>query len=285
MKNYVFIILSAGMLFTACKNGENGEAVIRERDSLLIAIQEQETLVNVFAKSFNEVEKNLDEVTKKQQLIAISSDKNTDLNADQKSRINEEIKAINALMLSNSRTIKQLKEQLKTSRSNYKELEKNVMYLNGQLNQRYTELAKLNYKLYTMNLEVDELQITIDTLFLLNRQQAQTIEAKDAELRTAYYIIGSSKDLQLWNLIDKEGGWLGIGQSSKISNNVDLNMFTKIDYLQTTIIPINAKHVRIISTHPTGSFSLVKTGKIVNSIVISDPKLFWSISKYLVISK
>jgi len=78
---------------------------------------------------------------------------------------------------------------------------------------------------------------------------------------------------------------LGIGQTAKVSNNLDMNMFTKIDYLQTTTIPINSKHIKIVSTHPTGSFSLDKTGKMVNSLMITDPQTFWSVSKYLVITK
>ena len=97
--------------------------------------------------------------------------------------------------------------------------------------------------------------------------------------------MGSSSDLIKWELVDQQGGFLGIGISNKLSNNLDINMFTKIDYTQTTSIPVNSKRIKIVTTHPTGSFSLDKTGKTVNSIVISDPERFWSASKYLVITK
>ena len=286
MKNYLFLALTALFLFTSCKNDneKNTQTITRERDSLLITLQEREATVSEFINSFNEVEKNLDAVRVKQNLISETSGKNNDLNADQKARINKEIHAINVLMEANTKTLKQLKEQLKGSRSKNKELEKTVVLLNDQLNYRYNELVYLNNKLYQMNLNIEELHIAMDTLYILNEEQAQVIDSKDAELRVAYYIIGSSNDFQKWNLIDKEGGFLGIGQSSKMSNNVDLNMFTKIDYLQTTSIPIEGRRVRIITTHPTGSFSLVKTGNVVNSIMINDPKLFWSISKYLVVT-
>jgi hypothetical protein len=36
-------------------------------------------------------------------------------------------------------------------------------------------------------------------------------------------------------------------------------MFTKKDYTQTTVIPVNSKRIKIVTTHPTGSFSLDKT--------------------------
>lgn len=287
MKNYLFLAFGVFFLFVSCKNDneKNVQTTSRERDSLLIVLQERETTVSEFINSFNEVEKNLDAVRVKQNLISATSDKNNDLNSDQKARINNEIQAINALMETNTKALKQLKEQLKGSRSKNKDLEKTVVLLNDQLNYRYNELVYLNNKLFQMNLNIEELHIAMDTLYVINEEQAQVIDSKEAELRVAYYIIGSSNDFQKWNLIDKEGGFLGIGQSSKMSNNVDLNMFTKIDYLQTTSIPIEGRRVRIITTHPTGSFSLVKTGNVVNSIMINDPKLFWSISKYLVVTK
>lgn len=286
MRNYLFLAFGVFFLFVSCKNDneKNVQTTSRERDSLLIALQERETAVSEFINSFNEVEKNLDAVRVKQNLISATSDKNNDLNSDQKARINNEIQAINALMETNTKALKQLKEQLKGSRSKNKDLEKTVVLLNDQLNYRYNELVYLNNKLFQMNLNIEELHIAMDTLYVMNEEQAQVIDSKEAELRVAYYIIGSSNDFQKWNLIDKEGGFLGIGQSSKMSNNVDLNMFTKIDYLQTTSIPIEGRRVRIITTHPTGSFSLVKTGNVVNSIMINDPKLFWSISKYLVVT-
>ena len=92
------------------------------------------------------------------------------------------------------------------------------------------------------------------------------------------------KDLQKSNLIDKEGGLLGIGRTTKVSNNLDNNLFTKIDYVETTSIPVNSKSMKIITSHPTDSYSLDKTGKMINSIMISDPAKFWSESKYLVIT-
>ena len=97
-------------------------------------------------------------------------------------------------------------------------------------------------------------------------------------------IVDKSVNLQQWNLIDNQGGFLGIGQTAKLSNNLDINMFTQIDYTKVTEIPINSKGIKVVTTHPTGSFSLVKNGKIVEKLVISDPEKFWSASKYLVIT-
>ncbi len=285
MKNYILIAATSLTILSACKNEPKQDAqVIMQRDSLIKVIEERELSVNEFIASFNEVESNLHLVSKKQNVILINSGKPGDLKANQKTRINNEIQAINELMVANTKVLKQLKGKLKSSDKKNTQLEKTVETLNNQLNLKYFELTALNQKLYVLNAQVAQLEISVDTLFNQNMDQHQTITNQSAELRTAYYIVGKSADLETFELIDKHGGLLGFGETAKLSNNLDKSMFTKIDYNNSTIIPINSKHIKIITTHPTGSFSLDKTGRMVNNIVISDPEKFWSASKYLVVA-
>lgn len=285
MKKIVALAFMVLISLSACKDPQKNESVIAQRDSLLSVIQEKENSVNEFISTFNEVERNLDSVAAKQHIIMSNSNKTSDAAIDQKARLNKEIAAINVLMSANSKKLKQLNQRLGAAGKKNAELEKTIATLNNQLNLKYNELSTLNEKLNDMNVEVARLEIVMDTLMLRNSQQAQNINDKANELHKAFYIVGSSVDLQKWNLIDNQGGFLGIGQTSKLSNNLDMNMFTEIDYTQTTVIPVNSKHIKIVTTHPTGSFSLSKTGKMVNSIMISDPEKFWSASKYLVITK
>ena len=69
MKNYIFIAAASLIMMTACKDPQKDESVVRQRDSLLAVIDERETSVNEFMTSFNEVERNLDEVSAKQHII------------------------------------------------------------------------------------------------------------------------------------------------------------------------------------------------------------------------
>jgi len=286
MKKYIFIAAASLMMMTSCKDEQKDPTVTvtRERDSLLSVIDARETTVNEFISSFNEVERNLDSVKSKQHIILLNSDKLTDLKANQKARINAEILAINELMDANTKKLKLLSRKLNRADKKNAKLEETIILLNAQLTQKYIELSELNTRLTTLNAQVAQLETTVNDLLVENFSQSQSLNAKTAESRTAYYIIGSSRDLQMWGLIDKEGGLLGVGQTSKLSNNLDKGMFTKIDYLETTSIQINRKGIKIVTTHPTGSFSLEKDGKMVNNIMINDPEKFWSASKYLVIT-
>lgn len=268
----------------SCGNSKQDETAIYQRDSLLGVIENGETAVNEFITYFNEVERNLDSVATHQHVILLNSKGPLDVKKHQKEKIIAEIIAINRLMDANSKKMKTLSSKLNASSKKNMELEKSVTILNKQLTMKYIELMNLNETLKERDQELMEYKIIVDTLLLKNAQLAQNLENKTGELRTAYYIVGTSVDLQQWNLVDKQGGFLGIGQISKLSNNLDMNMFTKIDYLETTTIPINSKGVRIVTTHPTGSFTLNKKGRTVESITITDPELFWSASKYLVIT-
>ena len=135
-----------------------------------------------------------------------------------------------------------------------------------------------------MNANIIQLQTTVDTLNQVTTTQAKTISDQTTALHTAYYKIGKSKDLQEMNIINKEGGLLGIGKSSKLNENIDNTKFTKIDYTQTTTIPVNGDNIKIVTAHPAGSYELDKTGKnTVTNIRITNPDLFWSASKYMVI--
>ena len=283
MKNFIFITI-ASLMITSCKDSTTNELAIQQRDSLLEVIDERENSVNDFITTFNDIEHNLYTVSEKQHLILLNSAKKGEFSANQKTRINEEIKAINELMLVNTKKIKDLNGKLNRSDKKNAQLEKTIETLNNQLAYKYRELKELNEQLFMLNSQLAFLQIYADTLSNINNELTQTVSNQTNQLHTAYFIIGTSNDLQMWNLVDKEGGFLGIGKTSKVSNNLDMNMFTQIDYIETTTIPIKKKNIKIVSTHPTGSFSLNKTGKMVNSIIISDPKLFWSVSKYLVVS-
>lgn len=282
MKNYIFIAASALIMMTACKDPKQDASVVRERDSLMAVIDERETSVNDFIASFNDVERNLDSVSRRQNIILTNSNR-SDLKADQKARINEEIKAINELMDANNKKLKELNRRLSRSDKKNAQLQKTVETLTNQLNQKYIELAELNDRLNALNAQVAQLQTEVDTLNMQNTANMQTIADRTTELHTAYYIVGRSKDLEKSQLIDKKGGLLGIGKTAKLSDNLDNSMFTKIDYTQTTMIPVNSKSMKMVTSHPGDSYTVDKTDKTVNSITITNPEKFWSASKYLVI--
>jgi DNA repair exonuclease SbcCD ATPase subunit len=283
MKKYSLLIVVILGLGTACTSPQNDASLLQQRDSLLTVIDEREQNINEFVSSFNDVERNLNTISEKQNIILLSANK--DINASQKERINAEIKAINQLMEANAKRLNQLNSKLKKADRRNVALENTTILLNEQLKQKIKELKVLNDKISSLNLNVAQLQVCIDSLYIELNEQAQTIAETGVELRTAYYVVGESKELVEAGLIDKEGGLLGMGRTAKLSDNLDNSKFTKIDYTQVTSITVNGKNAKIITSHPDDSYTMNKTGKVIDNITITNPEKFWSASKYLVITK
>ena len=263
MKNY-FFIAAACLLMTACNQKEIDKSKAdllksnHEKDSLLGIVTDRESTINNFISSFNDVERNLDSVAAKQHIISMNTDKQTELRKDQKARINSEILAINNLMDSNRKRINELSKKLKTSGFKNEQLEKTISFLNEQLSQKEVELGNLNEKHAALNLQVAELKTSVESLTGDNAKKSENITELTTSLHTAYYAIGKPKDLQASKIIDKKGGLLGIGKTPKLSSDLDNSKFIKIDYTKVGAIPINSGNVKVVTSHPTDSYTLEK---------------------------
>lgn len=286
MKN-LLIAAVALLLIPGCKQKELDQAN-HQKDSLSAVVNDREKYINEFIASFNEVEINLDSVAARQHLISVNTDKPGELKPTQKERINAQISAINNLMDENRKKIADLSRKLKNSGHKNAELEKMINLLNGQLAQKDVELAELNQKLNELNAQVAELQTNVSTLKADGEAKAQTIAQTTEALHTAYYVVGKPKELQTEKVINRKGGLLGIGKTSILASNFDNSKFTRVDYTQTSTIPVNSKDVKVITTHPSDSYTLTKDTKdpkMITTLSITNPEKFWSASKYLVVLK
>lgn len=290
MKKYLFIATIA-LILSACTQAKLDKAAldksVLENDSLKALVSDQDASLNDFMTSFNDVERNLDSVTARQHLITLNTTQEGDLKPNQRSRINSGIAAINVLMEENRKKLAELKRKLKNSSYKNAELVKAIATINNQLIQKDLELTALNEKLYNLNAQVNDLQTALSIITEESSVKSKTIAEETMALHTAYYVVGEAKELKEAKLIDRRGGLLGIGKTSKLSANIDNSKFTRIDYTQTTSIDINS-NMKIITAHPSDSYLLdadSKNKKTIKSLTITNPEKFWSASKYLVIQK
>jgi len=285
MKKYLVIAATLLTSVFGCKNNEKEIADMqRKQDSLVSVINDKNSSVDEFLKEYSEIETNLDQVARKGNMIS-ENIKDRELKGTQKERINESIQAINQLMDQNREKLAALNRKLKSSNNKNSQLEKMVAQLNEQMTAKDAELLALNEQLAGLNTKVDQLTVSLDTMRNINTAQSQTISDQTSALHTAYYIEGKSSELKDMNVINKEGGVLGVGKTMKMNSNVDNSKFTKIDYTQVNTISVNSKDAKIITTHPMDSYTWEKEQNKVVSLKISDPNKFWSQSKYLVIVK
>jgi len=119
-----------------------------------------------------------------------------------------------------------------------------------------------------------------------NIKQGRVIDVQANQINTAYYVIGTEKELKEKEIISKKGGFIGIGRVEQMMEDVDEGLLTRIDIRRQTVFPIDAKKVKLVTTHLSDSYIIRKNKdtKRYYSFEITKPEVFWKTSKFLVVS-
>jgi predicted nucleic acid-binding Zn-ribbon protein len=282
----ILLVVPAFLIFVSCHNYQSDiDKLQAEKTSLSDAAKYKDSTITSFISEVNEIESNLAqiEIKQKQSDLAVASS-GSELKGNQAERIKENIKAIDALMKENKVRIAALNQKLKASGIKIADFEKMVANLNQQMEGKDKELAELNVKLASLNTRVDSLNTQVTGLTADNTEKTKVIDDQTMKLHTAYFTTGTAKELVDKKVLVKEGGFLGLGKSEKMMSNYDNSAFSQIDITKTSTIPIEAKDAKIVTTHPTDSYTIQHAGKDqISSLVITDPDKFWKTSKYLVV--
>ncbi len=289
MKRYLLLlVLPLMMLSTGC-NKKKIERLTFQRDSIMAVASAKEANLNEFVSAFNEIEANLDSI-KQREMVINKEAKGAEVKGNRKEQILSDISYINSLLEQNRKKVNDLTAMLRRSNRHSADLEKMVANLNKSIEEKEAEitslkadLQKMNIQVKDLNTKVGDLTTSVNNLTTETQQQKQEIAQKTEELNTAYYVIGTKKELKDKNIIEGVGGFLGIGRVKELSPGADMSNFTKIDITKTTEIPIMKKVAKILTTHPEGSYKIEGTDTA-DKLVITNPEAFWSKSKALVIA-
>lgn len=284
MKKLLFILACIIPALFSCE--DNGEvARLKEENSKLqTELTKRDSTVDGMFKSFDNIEANLSEIRAKQMIVGKATDNATsEVSADVRDQITAEIQLINELLEKNKEMISNMRAQLKKSKMKIKHLEQIIAKLQKQVEEKDAEILDLKDKLEKLNFTVTELNAKVETVVAESNQKTEVINQQTEELNTAWYVVGSTKELQSKKIITREGGFVGLGKISKLSKELTEDYFTKIDIRKVTEITIAAKKAKILTNHPQSSYELKQNGKTVDRLIIKDYKRFWNMSKYVVI--
>ena len=276
-----FLLFIPILLLVAC-NQQKVEQLQVKNDSLTVASQQKDSVITDFVKSLNDIADNLEQIKKKEKIITLSTQGNVELKQDVKDKISDDVKLIYDMMIKNKKIITSLSKKLKASTLKITEFQVMIDRLKTQLQEKDVEINELRNKLSGLNIKIDSLYLAIDTLFFENTQKSKVIVEQKNEINTAYYVFGTDNELKQQKIITKKGGFVGIGGVRKLMRDFNKDYFTKVDISQTKTIEILMKKARIITSHPSDSYKIYGENKV-DSLVIINPKKFWSVSKYLVI--
>ena len=121
---------------------------------------------------------------------------------------------------------------------------------------------------------MSDLNDNVSELKTESSQKTETINSQDKQLNTAWFVFGTKKELKDQHIIDG---------SRVLEANFNKNYFTKIDIRIEKEIKLYSKSAKILTMHPSSSYSLQRDANKMYVLRINNPQIFWSTSKYLVI--
>lgn len=276
-------IFSALTLLYACGEDKTAENQYKEREKdYLGEIHEKDSVIKEVFTSMDEIEDAIN-VVKLQENISTLTTTDAELTTAQKEKIKQDIRVLGDLLAENKKRITELKHTIAKYKGGEKEFREKIANLEKTLALR--EEAVLGYQslITQLNKDVKTLSFKVDSLKNENRIKADNLYAQDRKMNTAWYVIGTKRELKDNGAITPTGGVLGIGRTMSVNGGMSNSNMHEINILETTSIPINSTKLRILSSHADNTYTLRKEGKKIISLEILDPVEFWKSSKYLVL--
>lgn len=278
------LVISSLLLLTACNNEkavdlpvEDGGEIAKLRNevrALEMEMSEKDSMLNESISTFNEIQENVAKISLKEREIRIKSG-DVNLNQEDKQWIIQEIQNINFLREENIKKVNKLNKELQAKDLKINDLQLMVNRLAEQVQSQEDLIASLQVELANLDREYSK-------LFDAYMEQAELALETMRELNKVYYVYGSLEELKKNNVIVQEGGFIGIGKKASIKDGFNEEYFTETDKHKTKKITVIGKKIRVISDHPSSSYSVEEKGgtKIITIKNVAD---FWKISKYLVV--
>ena len=268
------VALVAFMLSSCVEKSKKYQQLLAEKEAVVLENQNIEKEYNAALGIISDVENNLSAIRDAEGLMLIKNESNT-----RRDQINSELIQIKESMAINRAKLDSLSTVLENSnkdrtylRNTIKKLQAQLAEKEAMIAQMQEQLAQKDQEIEGLNTKVNNLNEDLNVANAKNDEQGRLIANQILEMNKVYYIGSSKKDL-------KEKGIL----TSKfiLRKEVPAEAFTQADKREVKEIAFEGKKVKVLSAHPLESYTIVnKDNQVV--IEISNPELFWSVTKYLV---
>jgi myosin heavy subunit len=275
------------MVLVSCGQHKKEIAQMQSRqDSITQVAEQKNNAILEFIDEMNEIQSNLDSIKQIEKIISVEKASSVELKSGAKQRITEDIALINELLQRNKALAKSLTNKYRASNAKITELEKTIDNMNKQMAEKDADIASLSKELEALHIDVTNLNRQIETITAESektiREKEQAFKEQANVMNTAYWAFGTKKELAEKNVIEKEGGILGLGKTLALKKDFNRDYFQKVDIREFKQMTLNAKKAVLLANHPADSYHLTGTNTV-EALVIDKPDEFWKISKYLVV--
>lgn len=289
MKNFKYLLLS--LIIFSCTS--NNESILNDKiiiDSLKTQLSSKvevlksleyekvnnDSIVNQYALYIEKIKENINEINKQESIINNAKNNPDFITIDTTDVINA-IKILSMKLQENESMIEELSNAVILEKDKNSQFASSVTQLSEQI-------AKSNREIYFLKEELNSINASFESVF--NKYTLQNIKINDLnqKLNQVAFAIGTKTELLNNGVLTKSGGLIGIVKSRKLNNDLNTDYFTYTSRLEFRKLILGFKSVKLITSHPTGSFKLHKSSKEkIDSLEILDNDDFWRNSKFLVV--
>ena len=279
MKKLLMMACLAALVLTGCKDGKTTAGIgAAQNDSLNSIIAQKDSELNDLMGTINEIEDGLNQINEAENRVTLL--KNGE-GASKKQKLTEDVQFIATRMKQNRELIAKLQKQVSNSSIQSEQLKKTIANLTKQLEEKEKQLQALREELDKKDIHIAELDETINNLNTKSNRltsesnrKTEVINAQDKQINTAWYVFGTKKELRNQHIME---------DGKVMTGNFNKNYFTKVDIRDLSEIKLYSKSAKLLTTHPSSSYNLVRDANKQYILRITNPQIFWSTSKYLVV--
>ena len=269
----------AAFVLTGCNDGKNNAANnAAQSDSLNSIIAQKDSELNDMLGTLNEIEDGLNQINEAENRVVLL--KNGE-GATKRQKLKEDVQFIATRMKQNKELLAKLQKQLANSSFQGDQLKKTIENLQKQLVEKEKQLQALREELDSKDIHIAALDETINNLNTQtsnltkeSSKKTEVINAQDKQLNTAWYVFGTKKELKNQHIMEN---------GKVMTGNFNKSYFTKVDIREISEIKLYSKSAKLLTTHPSSSYTLVRDANKQYTLRITNSQIFWSTSKYLVV--
>jgi uncharacterized coiled-coil protein SlyX len=283
MKKLLLFIAAASMISVACTSNNQEEAEEAQVPDLSEELQQATNFNDSLLLLMGDVYSGLDSINMQEQMLFAPGQGD---NANRRVEIRNNLSALKARLAANRQLINELEKKVKNGNGQNAVLNKTIAQLKKHIEsqeQRISELesqlANANEQITNLNTQVAETQEQLTNETAAKEEAQQEVVDTKNELNTVYYAIGTNKELKKQGLLDKKF----LGSTKVLKDGFNASYFTKADKRNLSVIPTSGKKLKVWTNMPSGSYEIVDEANGTQSLHITNPAQFWSMTSYLVI--
>lgn len=286
MKKILFsaAIMAATLMLASCSgvSKEQYQQATNTNDSLMMVALQQGNEIYDLQTTLQNVTDQLDQINGQ---ISVSNGEDKNLTAQRESLM-KKLNLVQQTILEKQAALEELQKKYSSQLGQNKELKKTIDRLQTEVANYQTEIKSYQEQIVAKNQQIASLsenltttQVVLEETQAKSEAQQTVINTQDKMLNTGFYIIAPKKALKEKGLI--EGNVFT--KKRLTTDGFSTDGFTQVDIRELTKIEINDKNPKVMTSHPAGSYELIKNEDKTSTLVIKDQAAFWSNSKYLIV--